>query len=251
VIRLVEEAQPERYGLLFGFWTVALLCAYLARELALSLGESTVRRVLHAAGFVWRRPKLIVRPSAHEPEGLARQWAIVKAVIEAGPETGVVYVDECDVQLLPVVRAMWMRRGQQVRVPTPGTNRKFSVFGGLDIRSGVWYYRVAERKLAAHFVGFLEQLVKAYEGRPLIVIADNAGPHSARVVQRWLAEHPQVRLLFLPKYSPHLNPVEKVWWQLKREISANRCYGDVTDLVEAVHRFFGELSPQAALRLAA
>ncbi len=31
VIRLVEEAQPERYGLLFGFWTVALLCAYLAR----------------------------------------------------------------------------------------------------------------------------------------------------------------------------------------------------------------------------
>jgi len=85
------------------------------------------------AGFVWRRPKLIVRPSAPDSESLARQWAI-----EAGPET-----DECDVQLPPVVQAMWMRRGQQVRVPTPGT-----VFGGLDIRSGA-----TERKLATNFVG--------------------------------------------------------------------------------------------------
>jgi len=115
----------------FGWWTPpqAALCAYLTRELAVNLGESTVD-----AGFVWRRPKLIVRPSAPDSESLARQWAI---------EAGVIYVDECDVQLPPVVRAMWMRRGQQVRVPTPGT-----VFGGLDIRSGA-----TERKLATNFVG--------------------------------------------------------------------------------------------------
>jgi hypothetical protein len=159
------------------------------------------------AGFVWRRPKLIVR-------SLARQWAI-----EAGPET----------RLLPVVRAMWMRRGQQVRVPTPGT-----VFGGLDTRSGAWYYRVTERKPATNFVGFLEQ-----RSRPLVIIADNAGVHSARVVQSWLVEHPQVRLP-----SPFKSCREGL-------VAANRCYGDISDLVEVVHRFFAELTPQATLRLAA
>ncbi len=249
IVRLVEEAQPERYGLLLGFWTVATLGAHLAQQAVATLGESTVRRVLRAAGFVWRRPQLAV--TGHDPAAGAKPWAIAKAVVEAGPEAAVRYEDECDLHLLPVVRAMWQRRGQQVRVPTPGTNRKRAIFGALDIRTGAWHYALFDRKLAVHFLAFLEQLVAAYGSRPVLVIVDNYGIHHAQVVQRWLAEHPRMQVLFLPTYSPRLNPVEKVWWQLKRRVAANRCHGTLEALVAAVHQFFTELTPTAALQLAA
>lgn len=45
------------------------------------------------------------------------------------------YLDEGEVQLLPVVRAVWMT-GPRVRVLTPGRNRERAVFGALDARTG-------------------------------------------------------------------------------------------------------------------
>lgn len=59
-------------------------------------------------------------------------------------------------------------------------------------------------------------------------------------------------LCFLPSYAGHReNPVEKGWWRMKQQVTANRLYGDVEKLVTAVHDFFGAFTPEAALRLAA
>jgi hypothetical protein len=54
--------------------------------------------------------------------------------------------DECDTQLLAVVRAMWQRVGEQLRIVTPGQNAKRGLFGVLDARTGAWFYHVTERK---------------------------------------------------------------------------------------------------------
>ncbi|MFZ5988000.1 MAG: transposase, partial [Bacillota bacterium] len=56
--------------------------------------------------------------------------------------------------------------------------------------------------------------------------------------------------LFLPKYSPHLNPVEKVWWFLKSRLFANRCYPCFEDIEAVIHRFFVKLQPANILQLA-
>ena len=42
-----------------------------------------------------------------------------------------------------------------------------------------------------------------------VLILDNARPHHARKVREYLADHP-IRILFLPPYSPHMNPIEKL-----------------------------------------
>ncbi len=175
---------------------MATLCAPLAQQAVATRGESTGRRGLRAAGFVWRRPQLAV--TGHDPAAGAKPWAIAKAVVEAGPEAAVRDEDEGDRHLLPVVRAMGQRRGQPVRVPTPGTNRKRAIFGALDIRTGAWHDALFDRQLAMPGLAFLEQLVAASGSRPVLVIVDNYGIHHAQVVQRWLAEHPRMQGLFLP-----------------------------------------------------
>lgn len=78
-------------------------------------------------------------------------------------------------------------------------------------------------------------------------------PYERRqAVAAWVADHPQVQLLWLPAYSGHKqNPVEKVWWRLKDQIAANRLHGSIDALVDAVHEFFGSFTPEDAIRLAA
>ena len=127
-----------------------------------------------------------------------------------------------------------------------------AVFGALEPDTGRWIYGLYKRKGAVEFVHFLERVRAAYQGRPILLIADNAGFHKARPVASWLALHPDVELLFLPTYSGHRhNPVEKVWWALKQQVAANRLHGSYDDLVTAIRGYFADFTPQAALRLAA
>jgi transposase len=212
---------------------------------------TTVRRLLHALGFRWRRPKLTL-PT--DPEAPQIVWALGERLLAAPAQAVILALDESDVHLLPVLRGMWMQRGQQAAIMAPGTNRKRGLFGALEQEGPscvAWHYQPTARKRAVEFVGFLEQLAAAYPGRPLWLVLDNARIHTAHLTRAWLAAHPTVELLFLPRYSGHRqNPVEKVWWRLNQQVAANRLHGSLEALEIAVHQFCAELTPPV-LKLAA
>ena len=248
-IRQQLDTGPAGAGYLFGFWTVVTLAAHLATCLGLQLSLPTVRRALLGLGYRWRRPR---HSLPKHPEAASKMWQLFERLIRTSRDTVVLCADECDVHLLPVLRAMWMRKGQQVRVPTPGTNRKRSIFGAFELGSGNWTYVTTERKRAVEFIVFLEQVLSTYPGKHILIVLDNASIHKAKVVEQWLKEHPPMELLYLPTYSGHTeNPVEKVWWRLKGHVAANRLHGSIDSLVAAVHDFFAAFTPEAALRLAA
>jgi transposase len=248
-IRRTVAVAPAAAGYGFGFWTVVTLSAHLAQQYGLHLSCSALRRVLQALDYRWRRPRhcLPVDPAAP-----AKMAALCRRFVHAPAEAVFLCEDESDVQLLPLLRAMWMRRGQQVRVPTPGTNRKRTIFGALEWDTGRWLYTITERKRTVEFLAFLEQALAAYPGRPVLLVLDNASIHTAKAVAPWLAAHPRLELLYLPTYSGHAqNPVEKVWWRLKDQVAANRLYSNIDALMLAVHAFFAAFTPQDARRLAA
>ena len=248
-IRRAVERSPVAAGYGFGSWSVVTLCGHLAERLGLALSGATVRRALHGLGYRWRRPKHVL-PA--DPAAREKMWALYERIVGAPDGAAILCGDECDVHLVPVLRAMWMRQGQQAEIPTPGTNRKVAVFGALEPGTGRWTYELYRRKGAIEFIHFLDRLLGAYPGRPVLLILDNAGFHKARPVATWLAHHPRLELLFLPTYSGHRhNPVEKVWWRLKQQVAANRLHGSPEDLVVAIRDFFAAFTPQSALQLAA
>jgi len=231
-------------------WTVAMLVLALVKKLGATLSPSSVRSALQQLDLRWGRPRLAM-PTKVDPDKAGKQWAIAKAVVEAGPEAAILYADESRVQLLPLIRAMWHWVGQQIRVPTPGTNVTRTLFGALNIRTGRWVYLVRERMFKEDFMAFLEYLLIAYPTGPIVLIVDNFSSHTAQAVTEWLAEHPRLQLLYLPKYCSHLNPVEQIWLRLKNQIAANRLYGSMKLLLETVESFFNEMTPERALVWAA
>lgn len=249
-LRRTVQAGPKSAGYSGGTWTVLLLQIHLIAVEGLHLSCATVRRLLVRLEFRWRRPKLVL-PT--DPAAAAKMQHILDRVLHAPAEAVLLCLDECDIHLLPVLRAMWMPRGEQAEIPSPGSNRKRGIFGALSPESGRWHYRVVPKKTALEFLAFLDELLLVYPSEPLLLVVDNASIHTAKVVQAWLGEHPHVELLFLPSYAGHReNPVEKVWWRLKQQVAANRLYDDVEALVAAVKQFFDEeFTPEVALRLAA
>lgn len=236
-----QDAQP-------GYWNVLMLMLHLSTS-GLVLSASTLRRYLGRLGFVWRRPRHVL---PCDREAAAKMQALGQRIFAAPAEAVVLCLDECDLHLLPVLRGMWMRIGQQVDVPTPGKNHKRSIFGALELESGRWLYQITLRKRTEEFISFLEHLLTSYPTQPLLLVLDNASIHHSRALRAWLEEHPRIELLHLPSYAGHReNPVEKVWWRLKDRIAANRLRASIDVLVAAAERFFEELTPEDARRLAA
>lgn len=245
------QHDPQRIDRTFlaTCWTTAMLVMLCATRLHLTVCRSTIRSARQRLGLRWRRPRLAM-PRTPDPRKAAKQWQMAAAVVSAPPDAAIVYADESRSQTLPLVRAMWQQRGKHVRIPTPGTNRAMTIFGALNMRTGRWDYILRKRMQAEDFLLFLTYLLGCYRDHPIIVIVDNYSSHTAHKVMRWVADEPRLELLFLPTHCAHLNPVERIWLQLKNTIAPNRLYGSLEVLRQTVFTFFRRMTPEQALHWA-
>lgn len=159
--------------------------------------------------------------------------------------------DETHINLLPWVRSTWITHGCRQQVMTPGTNRRRTIFGAIDVASGRFLYQVCRKAVSASFTTFLEQLLAAYPAAPVVaVVCDNVIIHRSKIVGRWLAAHPRVVVLHGARYSPHDNPVERIWAALKAWL-ANSPTLTIQGRIRQVHVFFRQHTPAQLLTTAA
>jgi transposase len=104
---------------------------------------------------------------------------------------------------------------------TPGTNRRRTSFGAVDLASGRFFYQVAAKAVSATFTAFLEQLLAVYPSAPVVaVICDNVIIHRSKILQRWLRKHPRLRVLHGAGLQPvGQNPIERIWGALKTHLA--------------------------------
>jgi transposase len=179
IVQAQASQPPPNFGYLQACWTVALLVLHLTQHFRVWASPASVRRALHQAGFGWKRPKL-APARRRDPQADGKRERL--ATVLADPAVTVVAEDESDSQLLAIVRAMWQRIGEQLRIITPGVNAKRSIFGALNLRTGEWFYQVAARKRGVEMIAFLERLLTAYPTGRVAVIVDNAPIHISRLV---------------------------------------------------------------------
>ncbi|ATL65648.1 IS630 family transposase [Nocardia terpenica] len=225
-----------------GPWTIPRIWQRLGRP-AMSL-HSLSRRVRQVA--VWRRPKLIGRGDPDHD----RVVAAIRSRLLRLPRRALVFVeDETHVNWLPHVRASWTLWRHRPEVLTPGKNQRVTVYGALDVTSGEWIYQLGSR-CAAEFVELLRFLLDEYPRAPrVVVICDNDKIHTAGAVARFVTTHPRLLLLFGARYSPHDNPVERVWGALKNYIANTAVTWPGRR--RQIHTFFRTRSPDGLLTAAA
>lgn len=156
------------------------------------------RRVREQAS--WRRPLLVAKGDPEEAAVLAELHRDIAAL----PDGAVILAeDESHVNLLPWLRSTWIVKGERQEVMTPGKKHRRSIFGAIELATGRWLYHIAERATSAAFIEFLDQILDAYPRAPVIaIVLDNVSTHSSRAVERWLAAHARIRLLYGAGYFP-------------------------------------------------
>jgi DDE superfamily endonuclease len=153
----------------------------------------------------------------------------------------------------------WQPQGQALRLvaktipESDSTPKALACYGVWVPELGqMWLRCVADRPLSALTVAYLGWCAEqaAARGRTrLVLIWDNAGWHTSRLVQRWIGEHNRQVLRSgagarivpcrLPSRSPWLNPIEAKWAYGKRQVAEPSRVLAIEELEERVYGVYG------------
>ena len=137
-----------------------------------------------------------------------------------------VFADESHFNRLTLRRPYaWSKRGERAsRHEFQFRGAKYSILPALSL-DGILHLEVVENSVTgAVFRRFLEGLLPLMNKWPLpnsVLVVDNASIHRVAGIRELVEEH-GVRLMFLPAYSPDLNPIELTFSSIKAWLRANR-----------------------------
>jgi len=139
----------------------------------------------------------------------------------------------------PPLRACWMKRGEQKRIPIPpDTHHRHHILGAYDWADDTVAYTTPERANTRTFIDFLAHLLlECYPTEPVVLVMDNASYHKSAATRAMLSlfDH-RVLVLYLPPYCSHLNPIERFWRHLQDNVSINKLFPCFKLLIEKIAR---------------
>jgi len=208
-VRLIVNRYPEQLRLPFALWTREAVQQLLARRFGVRVSVWTVGRYLRAWGLTPQKPAR--RSYEQDPAAVERWLAAEYPAIRAQARRAkaqIHWLDEMGLRSDHQAGRSWGLRGQTPVVPGTGQRFRCNMISAITNRGRLAFLVFRQRFTARVFLEFLRRLRRLTK-RKLYLIADRHPVHRAAPVKRWLAKHArQVRLFWLPPYSPELNPDE-------------------------------------------
>ena len=217
--RRISEEQTEQYRDLVEnpqkahqtHWTAKKFHGFLKNELAHEVGYRTVVKWFHEQGFSLKVPRSWPNgQDEHKREGFIKDLA----VYHNDPDVDYWFLDESGVEGDPRPRRRWALKGKKIRIAYEGTHIRMNVTGMICPRTGEFYSLIFSHSDTEIFQIFLDHANRdiKLERKRNILILDNASWHKSKSL-KWGNFEP----VFLPPYSPDLNPIEKLWLLMKAE----------------------------------
>lgn len=211
-VRMMLSGCPDQLRLPFALWTREAVQLLLARRFGVRVSVWTVGRYLRAWGLTPQKP---VRRAYEQDSAVVRKWLEEQypaiCSLAKREKAQIHWLDEMGLRSDHQAGRSWGRRGQ-----TPvvfGTGRRFgcNMISAITNRGRLAFMLFTRRFTARVLVEFLRRLARLNrrQGWKVFLILDGHPVHKARAVSRWLAEHSaELRVFWLPPYSPELNPDE-------------------------------------------
>ena len=164
------------------------------------------------------------------------------SLLNKEPDAIVYAMDEAGIKRESTITSGWFSKGGKAIIMSPATHEKINLVGAVNLRSGMIIVNEVERFNKESCIEFLNKIEKneSESTGNIYIILDNARPHRAKAVIEYLENNSnnRINLLFLPPYSPELNPAENIWLQLRREKTHNTFFQSLSMLKEEIKKFF-------------
>ncbi len=211
---LTHEATD--FGFSTPLWTGTSVRILLRRERSVKLDRVTVWRYLTRLGLSFQKPEK--RYSQQDKklveEWIKKEWPAIQRWAKRNKAI-LYFEDESGVSLSPVIGKTWAPKGKTPIVRVTGKRGGVMAMSAIS-PSGRMCFKLQKGKINSDvMIRFLLQIGSSHKARKIGVIMDQAPCHISRKVKEFSENSKQIKVFYIPPYSPDLNPDEKVWRHLK------------------------------------
>ena len=232
-----QESMKEWVAATLPRTTVAV-GEWIEKTCGISYSRSAIIKLLKRLGMEYRKPKAL--PRKLDP---AKQAAFIKAYNDLlnglADDEAVMFADAVHPTHEARPAGCWAPKNTKVALAQNSGRDRLNIHGAIDLETGKTKMIEALTVNAASTIALLTGIEIMYsQKRKIHVFLDNAKYHHAEMVQKWL-ERPdcRVELHFIPTYCPHLDPIERLWGLMHKNVTHNRCYAKFNDFCDAVLNF--------------
>jgi transposase len=211
-LKRIVLAPASRFGFETDLWTVSRLHTVLVERFDEDVSEDTVWRRLRDAGLTWQAPEREYFQADAEERQRWQRETLPKIRETLKNTRGILYCeDEASVCLTPILGKTWAVRGRPRQLKVTGNRASVAAMSALSPR-GRLVFRLHQKRIASEeVIDFLSQLLRHHPRRHVVVVMDQAKPHTSKATKSYIDSQARLHVFYLPKYSPDWNPDEKVW----------------------------------------
>ena len=203
-------------------WTAKMAHGFLVDELKIQCGYSTVTHTLHRNNYAVKMPRSW--PTKQDQKARANfRWTLEH--LQQWDALDIWFCDESGFLADPRPCRRWAEKGTTPTSPTTGLHVRTNVVAAVHPASGELRALVFDRMERQRFQRFIDELATQTQDRKTILVLDNASWHKADL------DWHHIQPLFLPPYSPDLNPIERLW-RVMKDRHFNNWYTDNYETLE-------------------
>jgi transposase len=214
---------PRNLGYKFSNWTGKTVAQHILQKFNKKMTSRGAIALLHRMNLKLLSP----RPTPAKADEIKKQEfkvSLGRTIEKMTPQDHMFFFDAATVQYSATKTRKWAEKGHQPIIPTIGGRQKMHLIGAIEPAGDRGWFAECPTLGAKGLIGFLLGLLRRYPDGDLYVILDNAKAHHAKRVTAFLLRNSRLHLLYLPPYSPDLNPIEDFWRILRRNVTHNTYY---------------------------
>lgn len=232
--RLESEVREGLYN------TCAQIISWVENEFGIKYSESGIRSVLHNLGFTYKKTTLVPGGAdVAEQEDFLKQLEPFLKEDESKNDV-ICFMDAVHPQHNTKSEYAWIKSGQCREVQSNTGRRRMNINGAMNAHQPEEVTIVESETINAQSTQALfEKLLEVYSDKDdIYIVADNARYYTNATLKKWLEEHPKIKILHLPPYSPNLNLIERLWKFMRKKVINSHYYAKFDDFKAAIWNFF-------------
>jgi transposase len=211
--------QPaSNFGFETDFWTAKRVHQVVTQQFDADVTVRTVLRRLQEAGLTYQKPtrEYFEADPAARQEWLQTTLPQIRSAIQQ--YRAILYCeDEASISLTALLGKTWALRGKTPKQKVTGKRGSIPVMSAINPQGRLVFRLYDKRITSTEVIEFLGQLLKQHPRRHLVVVMDQAPPHTSKQTAAFIQGQRRLHVFHLPPYSPDWNPDEKVWNHLKHQ----------------------------------
>ena len=221
---------------------------YVKEQYGITYTVSGMNKWLHRNEFSYKKPKGMPHKADTElQKEFISNYETLKD--KHGIDEPILFMDAVHPTQATKITYGWIRTGKTKHVATTASRTRLNIVGALQLgavaKTTTKQYDTVN---AESITDFMEKLRSQYGSKTIHLILDRSGYHRAELVAK-TAVSLNIKLHFLPPYSPNLNPIERLWKVMNERVRNNRFFRSTKEFKWIITDFFETTLPKIGHQL--